>query len=84
MSTILVCIIIRFFFRKIQTKLTKINIEVTIINVSFLIFQPKNKLNLCLNFNEYQPIYAYKPYAYQKEYTDDLRVQPISINIKNQ
>ena len=24
-------------------------------------------LNLCLRFNESQPIYAYKPYAYQEK-----------------
>ena len=32
----------------------------------FLIFQPKCMLNLCLNFSESQPIYAYKSYAYKK------------------
>ena len=33
----------------------------------FLIFKPKDMLNLCLNLNESQPIYAYKCYAYKKE-----------------
>ena len=30
------------------------------------IFQPKDMVNLCLNLNESQPIYAYKCYAYKK------------------
>ena len=32
----------------------------------FLIFQPDDMLNLCLNFNESQPICAYKRYPYKK------------------
>ena len=35
----------------------------------FLIFKPKDMLNLCLNLNESQPIYAYKCYACKKECT---------------
>ena len=30
----------------------------------FLIFQPEDMLKLCLNFNESQPVYAYKRYAH--------------------
>ena len=33
----------------------------------FLIFHPKDMLNLCLNFNESRPIYAYKRCAYKKK-----------------
>ena len=33
----------------------------------FIIFQPKDMLKICLNFNEFQPIYVYKRYAYKKE-----------------
>ena len=32
----------------------------------FLIFQHKDMLNLCLNLNNSQPIYAYKHYHYDK------------------
>ena len=32
----------------------------------FLIFRPKDMLNLCLNLNVSQSIYAYKRYAYKK------------------
>lgn len=32
----------------------------------FLVFQPENMLNLCLNVNEPQPTYDYKRYAYTK------------------
>lgn len=33
----------------------------------FLIFQPEDMLNLCLDFHESQPTYAHKRYAYTKE-----------------
>ena len=33
----------------------------------FLIFQPKDMFNLCLNLNVSQPIYAYKRYAYKNK-----------------
>ena len=33
----------------------------------FLIFQPKDLPHLCLNFNQSQPINAYKRYAYIKK-----------------
>ena len=33
----------------------------------FLIFQPEDMLNLCLNFNESHPTYAYKYYAYKRK-----------------
>ena len=33
----------------------------------FLIFQPEDILNLCLNSNESQRIYAYRRVAYKKE-----------------
>ena len=33
----------------------------------FLIFYPEDMLKLCLNFNESQPLYAYKQYAYKEE-----------------
>ena len=33
----------------------------------FLIFQPKDMLNLCLNLHESPLIYAYKRYAYKKD-----------------
>ena len=46
----------------------------------FLIFQPKDVLiKLCLNFNKSQPIYAYKHYAYKKEYITTNLV--LSLNI---
>ena len=32
----------------------------------YLIFQPKELINLCLNLNESQSIYFYKRYAYKK------------------
>ena len=32
----------------------------------FIIFQPKDELNISLNLNESQPIYIYKRYAYKK------------------
>lgn len=32
----------------------------------FLILQHKEMLNLCFNFNQFQPIYAYKRYSYKK------------------
>ena len=35
-------------------------IEVIITNTYFLIFQPEDVLNLCLNFTESQPTYVYK------------------------
>ena len=31
----------------------------------FLLFHREDMLNLCLHFNESQPIYAYKRYAYK-------------------
>ena len=34
--------------------------------MSFLLFQPEDTLILCLDFNESQPIYPYKHYAYNK------------------
>ena len=39
--------------------------------MNFLIFQPEDMLNSCLNFNDSQPqpVYAYKRYAYKKEGT---------------
>ena len=33
----------------------------------FLIFQTKDMLKLGLNFNESQPVYAYKRYGYKKD-----------------
>ena len=44
----------------------KLIIEVAIVNMYFLIFQPEDILKLCLNFNEYQTICAYKRYTYKK------------------
>lgn len=32
------------------------------------IFQPGDMLNMSLNFNDSQPIHAFKHYAYKKEY----------------
>ena len=49
----------------------------------FLIFYPEDVLDLWLNFNEYQPMYAYKLYAYVKKsvsegkFGDDLSGQTI-------
>ena len=40
----------------------------------FLNFQPKDMLKLCLDFNESQPISAYKRYSYKKRvYNDNAR-----------
>ena len=36
--------------------------------MNFLTFQPEYVLNLCLNFNKSQPIYAYKDYACKKRH----------------
>ena len=32
-----------------------------------VIFQSEDMLNLCFNFNESQPLYVYKCYAYKKD-----------------
>lgn len=35
-----------------------------ISRTDFPVFQPRVMLSLCLHFEEFQPIYAYKGYAY--------------------
>ena len=37
-----------------------LTIEVTLVNMYFLIFQSQDMVNLCLNCNEFQPIYVSK------------------------
>ena len=46
----------------------------------FCYFQPKDMYNLCLNFNESQPVYAYKRYDYKKRtYLHSLQTQTILV-----
>ena len=43
----------------------------------FLILQHKEMLNLCFNFNQFHPIYAYKRYTYKKRvYIRTISVKP--------
>ena len=39
------------------------------LRIYFPVSQPQIKLSLCLHFEEFQPIYAYKGYVYKKCYT---------------
>ena len=39
------------------------------LRIYFPVSQPQFKLSLCLHFEEFQPIYAYKGYVYKKCYT---------------